>query len=254
MSFLDNSRQTKADEDRLNVFDEDLGELMAEIQASFWVEFTREDTLAVVTVGDLFDSILRKTGDLGNPSCLSSGAFYRLRRELVALSGVDRKTIKPDTDLAELIPYRRRRRWWASLETNLRLSLPRLQVPGWVMLPTLGLAIVGGILCARVAFAPSFWGALQSAMLLALGPFAAWAILLLATTPLHRAFPSKIKTIGDLARSVVARNHQKLASEMGGSTRSQAWSALQALLGDAAGIQAERIGRNMRFPEDLGIY
>ena len=79
--------------ERLDLIADDCEALLDEIQNSFWVEFTSDDLINAVTVGDLFDCVMRRAEPLSSSACLSTVAFYRIRRSLVALSGADRKAI-----------------------------------------------------------------------------------------------------------------------------------------------------------------
>ena len=77
---------------------------------------------------------------------------------------------------------------------------------------------------------------------------------MIVTRGLHRDFPEKIGTVGELARVIASRNHAKLAAEMGGTSAAQAWRSFQELVSSAAGMRVELVRRDMRFPEDLGIF
>lgn len=115
--------------EQLERIGEELGYLLEEIQLSFWVDFTEQDIVDMTTVGDLFDKVVRKMGKFESPRCLTSFAFFRLRRSLVAVSSLDRRSVRPATQLRKLLPQPVRRTWWADIETNLRLRLPDLR-PG----------------------------------------------------------------------------------------------------------------------------
>ena len=69
-----------ADEQRLALIGEDLDDLLRDLQTSFWMEFDRIDIVECCTLGDLFDRVVSKMGARGEARCLSSVAFYRLRK------------------------------------------------------------------------------------------------------------------------------------------------------------------------------
>jgi len=66
--------------EQLELIGEQLGYLLEEIQLSFWVDLTEQDIIDTTTVGDLFDKIVRKMGEFESPWCLTSFAYFRLRR------------------------------------------------------------------------------------------------------------------------------------------------------------------------------
>jgi hypothetical protein len=57
-----------------------------------------------------------------------------------------------------------------------------------------------------------------------------------------------VDTLGQLVRTVVKLNQQKLAREAGGSTVNQAWSAYRELLSDSFGVPASSIHRELPLP------
>ena len=210
---------------------EELEDLVEQLQMSFWVDFTEEDIQQAATVGLLFDSMVEKMGGLGSPKCLSSFAFYRLRCSLVKVSGLDRRTLRPDTPLQSLLTPKVRRIWWTDIENNLRFRVPGLR---FGRAGKTACYLVG--LLTLVSFVAG--GAL------ALGLFIAgfWAIVEL-TPRLSRELP--VDTLGQLTRSAVKLNQQKLAREAGGSTVNQAWSAYRELLSDSIGVPAASISREL---------
>lgn len=232
------------------VIGEDTESLLDEIQFSFWVEFSASDIEQAGNVGDLFDAVIRKTpAGPAKPACLSSVAFYRLRGCIAELSGTDRKSILPGTSLSALVPWAVRRARWEQVEIRLRLSLPRLCPSPTLFAIIFALAVSGAAYIEHAGFS-SWWKAVVTGI--PLTGFM-WLFLLLLCGPLYRSFPRGIQSVGDLARVVVRRNYQKLATEAGGSTKAQAWLTFRELISEATGIPAASVVREMRFPEDLGI-
>ncbi|MGA2184604.1 MAG: hypothetical protein ABSH47_16400 [Bryobacteraceae bacterium] len=237
-------------EERLQLIDEVAEDLLREIQLSFWVDFTGDDLVAAETIGDLFDCVERKMGGFDSPKCLSSLAFYRLRRALVDVSGLDRRSIVPVASLQEVMPSRARRAWWDALQARTRFSLRPLQ-PTNALCRTLGVAavlIAGG---AAVECLP--WLGVASWPCGFVGAFFVYALLFKLTTPLHREFPEDIQIFKQLVRMAQRDNYRKLAQEAGGSTRDQAWTAFRELVGAVAGIDPWAVNREMRFPEDVEV-
>jgi hypothetical protein len=226
---------------------EELGYLLEEIQLSFWIDFTERDIIEATTVGDLFDQILKKMGQFESPRCLTSAAFYRLRRSLAEVSGVDRRSITHATVLRNLVPPSMRRNWWEAIETNLRLRLPALR-PSWPALFAYWSAATVAVVAIVVGLSRSWEGKfIMSLALLVLS----WGLVWVASH-LRQEFP--VETLEELVRRVVTLNQQKLTREAGGSTRDQAWAAFLELVSGISGIPVASISRETRFPEDLKIF
>ena len=185
--------------------EEEVGLLLEEIQLSFWIDFTPEDVIAAQTVGDLF-------------------AFFRLRRSLVELAGLDRRSILPKTRLRNLLPPPMRRAWWDAIETGLRFRLPRLR-PGPAAKAVYSAIAALGLFAFVIAPKSVSW---ETMVLIDLGaPVLIWA-LVKAASRLPREFPTD--TFEDLVRSVVVLNQQKLSQEAGGCTVNQAWGRFERSL------------------------
>ncbi len=234
--------------DRAYLLGEDLEELLAEIGLSFGIELTVEDFVESETVGALFDRVLSKAGDFDSPKCLTSVAFYRLRRLVVDLTGRERRTIQRTTLLEDLVPWRHRRSLWKAIEARSGFRLPQLQLGGGLLLLLLSIAAAIAVEIGR--HAESLLEKVGLGLICTLG---GWIILLILTRPLHRAFPERAVTFEDLVGLVVAHNHGKLTEAAGGSTRDQAWVAFRDLVARAAVLEPSAVTREMKFPEDLGI-
>jgi hypothetical protein len=234
-------------EARLELIGEDLSLLLEEIQLSFWIDFDPEDVIAARTVGDLFDCVIRKMGGFKSSRCLSSVAFFRLRRSLVDLFVFDRRSIRRTTSLRNLLPPPMRGAWWDVIETGLRFRVPPLR-PSRAAIAAYSAIVVLGLVTFAVIITKSV--AWDTSILIEVGaPLLIWA-LVKAASRLPREFPAE--TLQELVRVVVMLNQRKLADEAGGSTVTQAWNAFQQILGSASGIEAASITREMSFPEDLG--
>ena len=229
-------------EEQLELEGDDFDFLLYELESSFWVDFSESDFFGLNTVGDLFDIVVRDLAGFESPRCLTSLAFYRLRRSLIDLSGLDRQSIQPTTSLRNLLPPKLRRTWWHVIETELRLRVPHLRLgPAAVVAYSaiFGLAILAFVVVAA-RFVP--W---EVAAIVQLGtPLLIW-LLLKGAARLPREFPAD--TFGELVRILVRLNQGKLAQEAGGSTANQAWTAFKELLSMETGVPAAAISREMRL-------
>jgi hypothetical protein len=232
--------------EQLELLSDEIGYLLDEIRLSFWVDFTEQDILDASTVGEVFDRVVGKMGAFDSPRCLTSLAFFRLRRSLILVSNVDRRSVRPGAALRELVPQAVRRLWWEDVETNLRLRMPGLG-PGPAAIIAYWVIFALGLLAFVAGIAQSASWELRLVTPLVVLPML-WTMFK-AASHLPREFP--VKTFGELIRRVVILNQQKLAREAGGSTVQQAWAAFRELLSEASGIGSAWITREMRFPEDL---
>jgi len=213
-----------------------------ELQQSFWVEFSESDIREVKTAGDLFDMVIRQMGGFDSPRCLTSLAFYRLRRSLIEVSGVDRQSIRPATPLRVLLPPKLRRAWWQVIETGLRLRVPRMRPGGAAIAAHSALVALGFLAFLLVIAKMVSW---ETMIIIEWGtPVLIW-FLWRGASRLPRKFPAD--TFGDLVRMLVKLNQAKLTRDAGGSTVDQAWTTFKELLGQEAGVAAAAISREMRL-------
>ena len=242
------------EERRLALIGDDVEELLADVQMSFWVELDRNDLVECYTLGQLFDRVCSKMGPAGEPRCLTSAAFYRVRRFLAEERRIGIKQIKPHTPLQDVVPWLNRRASWERIETGLRVGLPPLQPSARLMWGNLVAALAIAFSLAVPGHKTGVWHLIGIALRVLVWTMFAWVLALIVTKPLHRAFPEKIKTVGDLARAIARRNHAKMAAEVGGSTSGQAWRSFQELVASFTEIRPDLVRREMLFPQDLGIY
>lgn len=228
--------------ERLDLESDEFEFFLDELQLSFSVEFSESDISEVETAGDLFDIVIRQMGGFDTPRCLTSLAFYRLRRSLIEVSGVDRQSILPATSLRGLLPPRLRRAWWQVIESGLRLRVPRMR-PGRAAIAAHSALVALGLMAWLLVVAKMVsW---EAGIIAGSGtPVLIW-FLWKGASRLPREFPAD--TFGDLVRMVVKLNQAKLMREAGGSTVNQAWTAFRELLGRESGVPAAAISREMRF-------
>lgn len=141
---------------------------------------------------------------------LSDCVFAQMRRELAPRLGVCEQALRPETPLWQVLPRERRRELWRSLERELGLRLPTLQLPpaleriqSWLTIVSIFRTIVGGAL-----FGPKLlvWP------LLLVGGAAIHAVFHVITRPWATEHPD-LETFGDLLRWLLARNMKRFRTE-----------------------------------------
>lgn len=107
----------------------DLVETILAVEDKFRIHISDEEASEAVTVGMLHELILGKVGLRDTQHCLTSAAFYRVRRACTEVLGVDRRQIRPDTCLETLLPIAGRRETWARIQAAIQLEAPELRHP-----------------------------------------------------------------------------------------------------------------------------
>lgn len=184
------------------------------IQDSYDVEFTSDELIAAETVWQLGETISKKLTHPRSERCLTAAVFYRLRRAFVDLFRSPRAQVRPDTRLEDLLPWTERKSQWRRLQVFLGLALPRLTAPAWL----LGLALVASVVVAW-AYERRFPHFTADGLLTGAVWFLAFFLLVRLLNPFVRTLPRACRTVGDLAKVVLARNYAKVATEVGGSFR-----------------------------------
>ncbi len=222
--------------------DADVAVLVEAIEESFGVKFNEGELTDDSRADEVCNALRLRLGDGVSERCFTSMAFWRLRRALVNLLSVPRKSVTPSTALEYLIPANGRRRTWHALSDAAGLRLPKLEYPR-----RLGVAI--------------FWVAFVPPMLIAVLGRGGWWILVAiiampitasmlfrALTPFAGAFPAHSQTVGSAARTVVGLNYGKLAQELGPSRERELLEAFRYVVSDVTDIEpCALIGENPRL-------
>jgi hypothetical protein len=244
MTLLDAHEQQSED-----LVGEDTRELFEAVEESFGVDVGDYGKLAEVSIRELALKVENLAGYSDQNACLSSVAFYKLRRAFEGLSLTPRNSMRPTTPVASLLPWSTRRIQWASLQEKLgSLTLPNLHAPGWVVLICVG-APVALLLSVRVFLGSQLSGGaivFCSAVLIFLA--------LRAVVPFFaRVIPPDCETLGGLAKAVLARNYADFARVYGSSLESGVLPALRLLVAIKTGTNIENISPELRIPSDLNI-
>lgn len=176
----------------------DTVELLLNVEECFGVAITDESAAQLTTPRQLSSHVAKllatqspERNTAKTNLCLSQRAFYRLRRALMAETGLSRNALRPNTPLAEAFPDHPRAAWRRLRRALATPDLPRLTVTP----PISTLAQLGGpslfvLLAAYLALSP--WSILLAA-------FVGWLVGLALCDRLGTRFPNGLKTLGDLA-------------------------------------------------------
>lgn len=100
----------------------DYAEMIMSIEESFSISITDEEIPDLETPQDIINNISEKVLITNDPSCNSLRAFNLLRRKLVQDFKVERKKIKTDCSIFELVKIENQREFWFSLKESLSCS------------------------------------------------------------------------------------------------------------------------------------
>lgn len=228
----------------------DTVELVMEVEETFAIAISDHEAGGIVTVGQLFDFVVAKTTVHRQRACISSFTFYRLRRSLVALTGVARAEFRPRTELAGLLPEGSRRRTWRRLAGDANLRLPELKRPIWLtrLLTVLASGIAG--YCFWLAWPRLSFG-WAAALACAVFVFAAISLQKLSS-PWATQFDDSCATLGGLTTAAMARNYAALSANQYQGTLAEIWTTLVALISEQLGVAPVKVTPAARIVQDLG--
>ncbi len=229
----------------------DLVEIMIRVEERFGISIPDEEVPGLLSAGHLHDVVVHELFGRRVSGCPTRAAFYRLRRGLVSVLGVERRSVRPSTAIAELIPRRSRRRTWKLLRQELALNLPPLLQPDsviagrfvWACAAVTATACLLGIV---IGWRPAIGLGLLSVVVTALVGYAVSTRL--ATLPWL-----DYQTVGGLAEGVVRHNYEAFAAaEPSTDQYDEVWEAIRDVVAISVGVKREKISRGSRFVEDLG--
>jgi hypothetical protein len=232
-----------------NEVGEDTWELFESIEQSFGVDLGDYHDLAGISVMELSQRVDGLAKYPVEDSCLSLVAFNRLRRAFQNVTETPRSSVRPATRIHDLLPWRTRHLQWASLQSDLGLELPRLNLPLWLLLLCLILPV------SLLIYARFLMGLRISGGVIAIGSIVMTLLGLRAAISYPaRVIPANSETVGDLAKAVIARNYKLFASAHGSSSERDVLPALRLLIAMQTGIGIEKILPETRIPSGLNIY
>jgi acyl carrier protein len=226
----------------------DLVELIIEVEEAFGFSIPDYEASRITTVGDLYEYILKHRFQGKSEACLSSVAFYKIRKGMMSTWHIPRKEIRLSSKISSLIP-KSHRSAWKDLEKTILLQLPGLTRPiSLKILATLaiiGISIMVMIMLSTILNWFSLWPAL----------FAAGAtgyLLYKITEPFEINIPSAFSTVEKLTKKVLSANYGKISDECNRSNDKEVWQSLQTIISEFLAIRVIDIKKESHFVKDLG--
>jgi hypothetical protein len=244
MTLLDAREQQSS-----SLIGEDTWELFEAIEESFGVDLGDYYELSGITIRELAQKIETLADYSDESTCLSSVAFYKVRRAFESLSIAPRRSLRPATHLAPLLAWRTRDEQWRLLQERLDLQVPELRAPGWTLLFCIAAPVA---LLISLRF---FLGLPASGTIIALCSIPLIVLAFRVVIPLTaRVIPSDCETLGGLAKAVLALNYADFARVHGSSLEQGVLPALRWLVAMQTCIEIGKISSETRIPSDLNIY
>jgi acyl carrier protein len=231
-------------------------ELLMAVEDAFQIHIEDAEAEKTLTVGDLYNLVLSKLQGPDSKICVTSAAFYRIRRALVNVLNRERRSIGPSTLLETLLPRENRRERWGHFQQETTLEIPDLTLPSWILwifLCCISIGIVLPILAGiHFHMGVNFdWAAAVLGFIVAMTFFA--FVVVPISKPFAIGFPYRCETVGDLAKSVRDENFGKLSKELGGWNKDEVLTVLRRLIVKQLGVEESRLKLDARFIDDLGM-
>jgi hypothetical protein len=216
------------------VGDGDDVDLIRAVEESFSVKFRKADLENCTTVGDLHRLILANapSAERSNMACLSALAFYRLRRALAPVSGEMR--VRPRTLLSEFIRPSQSKRFWRDITRTTGLTIPAPS-SGWAGITLFVLTLAAPVVAHYYAGHGGIAAIVPAAI-----------VAKLVSDRLAR-FPSRIRTVGDLANAVAGLNASQLLPEGAPMRAKETWLVLEEVIRDDLAFNGSISGETRFF-------
>jgi hypothetical protein len=105
--------------------------ILGRIQRSFNIKLDNEDLKDVDTFGNLCDLVI-STIDHSN-TCNTQQVFYKVRRAIVSVTGIDKRSIGPQTRLSSILTEENRTDILSEIESECGFQINLLQPKQWMI-------------------------------------------------------------------------------------------------------------------------
>jgi hypothetical protein len=235
-------------------------ELVMDLEDLFSIPIPDRDAERLQTADELRSYLVGRVHAEPGPRdapCASAGAFYRTRRALSELLGIDAADLRPSTVLRPLLPAGTEDRRDLCRSLTDRLGLPQdnfqatdRKVAAAAVCGVSVVAMVFVIIAAASSTLPAQTRYVAAGSVAAL---LAWMIVSAVRSwrdayGLGSLTISSLHTVGDLSGALFIQGTlAHLSAKRGGWTDRDVWSAVQCLTAKSADIAPSRIRRGTRF-------
>jgi len=226
----------------------DAVELIMAVEEAFDIEIPDWEGRNLSTVGQMYAHVVSRLAFPQRERCISSAVFYRIRRALMELYGVERRSITPSTRMDTLLPPGRRRSHWQSLSQVMEAQLSSLELLGWVGPLSRGLGLALLVTCLAAYFVYPISIAVRCSLGSALLAWAAYQ----AAAPFAVQLPAECATVGGTVRAMLRSNYGSQTQTTRKWDPNEVWETLRSVIVRQFGVPPEAITADTDFVRDLG--
>jgi acyl carrier protein len=225
-------------------------ELVMEVEERFDIKLPDSRCERIKTVADLAAAVISMQPQANGP-CPSARAFYDLRRTLVWRTGVGKRSVRPGSLIADVIPSPRA--VWSDLRL-LHPRLPSLELSREVDAALLWSAAIGVLgLVVFIAWSFDRLGWSQGVLLAVAGLIVIMVASMIARASLASQVPGHLVTVGDLARTLAVQQAPEPGSGAYLIHQAQVLREVRELVAAQVGLPLERVLPESLLLEDLGL-
>jgi acyl carrier protein len=232
-------------------------ELVMQFEETFGIRITDEEATRCRTPRMVIDVILSKLEGTDERVCRSQRAFYIIRRTLVRVFGLERKSITPDMHFRDFIPESREKELWEQIRATLKpRNWPGLARLAWLSssLRTIGLAVFLGATVFGIIQGPWRTGTAGWVQLVFVSIYGGAVLTILygvIASLLTRSYclylPADVRSIRDMIPYAITSDY------MPAWTRADVAAAVKRIVIDQLGIDEASYTEDSRFVEDFNM-
>lgn len=227
-------------------------ELVMEVEDEFRIRLPDAECEKVRTVADIAALVISKL-PRSDGVCASARTFYSLRRQIVRLTDLSRRDIRPGVQLTALFPLANRRKKWAALRAvernvpHLRASTRAERTLLWMT----GFLALAWLTCSALGWLA--YGFSSVAALLSVGAFVAGAWLLTGINARFAThFPADCVTLADLVRLTMPVQFPNAAGDQL-ILQHRVMEDVRRLTANQLGLPLDQVKPESHLVNDLGM-
>ncbi|HAW52260.1 MAG TPA: hypothetical protein DCX54_08035 [Flavobacteriales bacterium] len=216
-------------------------ELIMAIEEEFKIAITEEESNKIETPNHLTDLVFSKLKKSSQEVCPSQHGFYKVRKTLIKHLNVHRNEVRAETNLADLIHKKSRKKIWKNLLftlSNGQTVYAPLTRPKWIKI-----SILVFTLGAFIAAMPLTGYEIILSLIFALG---CWALFVFLTSFMRNEFPPNFQKVKDLIRIAGSLESKTW-------TRAEVYNRVKAMIIEQLGVKEEDVSPDSHFINDLGM-
>jgi hypothetical protein len=233
------------------------------VEEKFGITIPDGEAKKIGNMGQLYDFVHARVARGQAQVCVTSAAFYRLRRALGEVCGVPRQNVRPAAHLEQLVPLHDRRRYWQDLQARLgNLRLPSLRRPAWLVkrieaasnVPLVLATICAIALLVLLRHTPAAVGVVTFGVLLGVPVVGFAGMVLVCRVACRRTehyavhIPPTCATVRNLVYALVSRpTAAPMVTDAVRASDKEIWGALCAIVGGQIDRPPESFTRGSRF-------